>query len=41
MSAGGAEDREQVRNFQQVCQFDDPIVIQFTSVSGSKLFLKS
>ena len=40
MSAGDAEDRQQVRDLQHVCQFDDPIVIQFTSVSGLNYFLK-
>ena len=35
MEMGGIEDRQQVENLQEELQSDDPINIQYTSVSNN------
>ena len=35
MEMGGADERQQVQNLQKELQSDDPINIQFTSVSNN------
>lgn len=38
---GGIEDREQVENLQKELQSDDPINIQYTSVSKNLMKMQS